>query len=831
MKKIFYILASAIVALGAVACENDGLDNIGLEVNGDTVSFIASIDNTKTALNGLETIWDEDDVIVVKCGKNEYTFSNKETGDKNKFSCTAVGVTEILTAETITATYSHEGCGTINSAEGTQGALLTYTGSFAELRDGEKGFEVKNAFLKFTAEEGVVITASEGLFDEKTRTTFEVTKENAGEIYVAVNAGVPATLSYKVGENEGKNLSTTFEKGVIYNLGSLTKAVAKDNKGKFYTSLADAFKLAEDGATISLLEELNIESVSEGAYATVSKNLTFDVNYAMTVTTPTVSKNAAVIKVAKGASLTVVGSETITITNGGGKSVGNHFISNEGGIVNLNMDGGITMKVNPTERYVDCIVDNNSTVGAATLNVTKGTYKQDRNNIFRSFVNNKTEKAIINITGGEFIGTDEVIYIWQQKMGKTTCEMTITGGTFENVELDNDNATLDLLTFDVEGYELKQQSSGYYLVVPATVYVAQVGETMYENINDAIANAGGSTVELLANIEGTVEINTEVTINAGTYTINISVTNDDYVYSEENGIHTVKLFVPEASEWGLVGSFQSPTTWDVANPVVFYTTKANDGWVVVEGVELYKSDEFKFVKGNSWTGSLGYQSADTGVLDKEHGLVDENSQNIKAAKNGKFNIYLNPTAKKFKYTCVEEYTGTVNITIDNKANWNPLQITLRNGDTTIVEKATVTGNVYPVSMDYIGESLSYTLSSGNKTSEEGNVSITKDGATINLEETIIKLKVQLNTANAKQWWGNTMKIHAWGTGTSFDTSWPGNTMTSEGNYTWSIVVPSELVGKTINFLVHNGNGWQSSDSKVTIKAEGNTVTGSSIGIN
>ena len=55
-------------------------------------------------------------------------------------------------------------------------------------------------------------------------------------------------------------------------------------------------------------------------------------------------------------------------------------------------------------------------------------------------------------------------------------------------------------------------------------------------------------------------------------------------------------------------------------------------------------------------------------------------------------------------------------------------------------------------------------------------------------------------------------------------------MTSEGNYTWSIIVPSELVGKTINFLVHNGNGWQSPDSKVTIKAEGNTVTSTSLGV-
>ena len=56
-------------------------------------------------------------------------------------------------------------------------------------------------------------------------------------------------------------------------------------------------------------------------------------------------------------------------------------------------------------------------------------------------------------------------------------------------------------------------------------------------------------------------------------------------------------------------------------------------------------------------------------------------------------------------------------------------------------------------------------------------------------------------------------------------------MTYEGNYTWSVIVPSELVGKKVNYLVHNGNGWQSKDATVIISANGNTVTGSSIGIN
>jgi len=262
--------------------------------------------------------------------------------------------------------------------------------------------------------------------------------------------------------------------------------------------------------------------------------------------------------------------------------------------------------------------------------------------------------------------------------------------------------------------------------------------------------------------------------------------------------------------------------------------EAKDGWCVARNIELYKDDEIKIVKGNSWDVSYGPSAAGVLEVGVEHDVVSENSQNIKVAKNGKFDVYFNPTTNKFKYECVDEYTDLmVNITINNKANWNPLYIILKSGDTLLTAASgnLVSGNKYAVSGDYIGSSLNYQFVSGSKKSEAANVTITRNGATVMLEETIIKLKVQLNTDNSKQWWGNTMKIHVWNTGTSFDTSWPGTVMTFEGNYTWSINVPSELVGKTINYLVHNGNGWQSKDATVTISAKGNTITGSSININ
>ncbi len=280
---------------------------------------------------------------------------------------------------------------------------------------------------------------------------------------------------------------------------------------------------------------------------------------------------------------------------------------------------------------------------------------------------------------------------------------------------------------------------------------------------------------------------------------------------------------------GIAGSFQG---WDAATAISMVVA---DGWYVASGVELYKDDEFKIVKDKAWKVSYGGNGAILAAeVGTEYTLVSNNSQNIAPTKNGKFDIYFNPSTLAFKYECVEEYADLmVNITVDNKANWSPLYIYLEKDGTALTpaEGALVSDNKYAISGDYIGSSLTCKFISGSKVSEPQNITIAKSGVTVTLEETIIKLTVTLNTDNAKQWWGTTMKIHAWNTGTSFDTSWPGNNMTYEGNYTWSIIVPSELVGKTVNYLVHNGNGWQSSDSKVTISANGNTVTGSSIGIN
>lgn len=362
-----------------------------------------------------------------------------------------------------------------------------------------------------------------------------------------------------------------------------------------------------------------------------------------------------------------------------------------------------------------------------------------------------------------------------------------------------------------------------------TNFVVQGSDSYSVAYNDSITFDGGNGENFIAFYFGTNKYSKEAKLSYSIDGVKCKETTIDLYVGKVYNLGT--LAEPVATEYGVVGSFQG---WDVAvgKPVTMY--EAKDGWCVARNIELYKDDEIKIVKGNSWDVSYGPSAAAVLEVGVEHDIVSENSQNIKVAKNGKFDVYLNPTTNKFKYECVEEYTDLmVNITIDNKANWSPLYIILKNGEALLTpeEGALVSGNTYAVSGDYIGSSLNYQFVSGSKKSDAANVTITRNGATVTLEETIIKLKVQLTTDNAKKWWGNTMKIHVWNTGTSFDTSWPGNVMTFEGDYTWSIIVPTELVGKTIKYLVHNGNGWQSSDTTVTINAEGNYVDASKIGIN
>lgn len=191
--------------------------------------------------------------------------------------------------------------------------------------------------------------------------------------------------------------------------------------------------------------------------------------------------------------------------------------------------------------------------------------------------------------------------------------------------------------------------------------------------------------------------------------------------------------IVDASAYGLVGSFQG---WDAANPVAM--EYVSDGWIVAKNVEMYKDDAFKFVQGKSWDVNYGTSGTTTLEDDKETSVV-KNGQNMAVLKNGKYNLYLNPNKMLVKAVCIAEFTDlTVAITIDNKANWSPLTITLKKEGNVIVNKESVTNGKYVISGNYIGSTLVCQFHSGNKASKEEELTITKNGAKATVESTEVE---------------------------------------------------------------------------------------------
>lgn len=773
MKKIFYFIASAIVALGAVACQNDVDETINPESKG--VSFYAEVEGLSRITigvqneNGYPVIWEVGDKLEVNTNEKIYFFEY----DGEKFTCYDEGVENIV-GKNVLILYTSSIYG-LDSTLGKSGLYLSTGHEIVFSPDMTIKLEVEGSFLRFASEHSVTLSmeseeANENPFIYDNGYHNSITLEAGDDIWVPFYINTPTpphceyTLSASIDGEVIKSTTVELEKGKIYNLGTIVKP------SKVYLApgvwASDGAKFAayffnDDAQTASLMATRAATEVwvwmtdedNDGTYeCNVPEGFAKVIFCRMNPAAETPSFDSAWNKTAD---LDIdTKAEDYTTKN-------QYYVTGYGeesqpsnGSWNVSREEEVTT---PATESTWAIAGGFSDWGDTAMTTTS------TNKVY-------VAQGIELAAGAEF----------KVKVLGDTEWKTSYGGGIKFLKANN------YMQSYFDGSNISVEAAGTYDIyfdeILCLVYLMETG-----------------TAYTTATIQGE-----DGTDPAGSGSGDVIVTNI-----------------------GLVGSFQG---WNVAAPIAM--TDNGDGWLVASNVELYKGDEFKFVVGNSWDGSYGHKDAVlVAETDTEYTLSTDNGQNIKATKNGKFNVYFNAASKAFKYTVAEEYSDLmVNITIDNKANWSPLYITLKSGDTTIVENATVTDNKYAISGNYIGESLSYVLSNGTKTSD-GNVSITKDGATINLEEVVIKLKVQLDTNNAKQWWGTTMKIHVWETGTSFDTSWPGVAMTSEGNYTWSINVPSELVGKTINYLVHNGNGWQSSDAKVTINAEGNTVTGSSIGIN
>ena len=214
-----------------------------------------------------------------------------------------------------------------------------------------------------------------------------------------------------------------------------------------YDSLEEAVAAAKSGAKLRLDGDIvlvyNATRADENFLMEIAKNLTIDLNGKnIKATVGDVTVNSGIFRVVKNGELTIEGEGNIDITTGKAINKLTTFISNEGGIVNLKGGNWTLTSLEYPDALIPCFVDNNSTPGAATLNIYDGTYTFHRN-LFRNFANNKNEVATINIFGGTFNGkSNDEGAIWNQKPSASTPDgagvINVKGGTFNNVVIDDD---------------------------------------------------------------------------------------------------------------------------------------------------------------------------------------------------------------------------------------------------------------------------------------------------------------------------------------------------------------------------------------------------------
>ncbi len=295
MKKIFYILVSAIVALGAVACNNEIDENI--EANrSEGVSFTASLDETASRIlvgdlneSGKHPITFESDDVIYATYFGEggivapFAFT---TTDGVTFTCLENNA-DGLAPQTLIGQSVEFSVNELDSSKGVDGIVLYASQSFENNSTVTLG--LRYGVFAFTSSHEVTLTASEGIFSWKIDeddywTDTEITIPAAEGIqYVPfIPQQGEMTLSYSIGGEKVKEITREFS-NKIYTLGGLNEAVASVN-GVNYTDLNKAIAAVPNGGTITLQNDLifNEENRTEnngwyeGIYYQVDKSFTLD---------------------------------------------------------------------------------------------------------------------------------------------------------------------------------------------------------------------------------------------------------------------------------------------------------------------------------------------------------------------------------------------------------------------------------------------------------------------------------------------------------------------------------------------------------------------------
>ena len=246
MKKIFYFIASAIVALGAVACQNEIDENIDNNKQTEGVSFYAEV-NDITRVNigdktdaGYPVIWEVDDALDVswydEVAEEPHFYFFVYDGEK--FTCNEDGV-ETLNGKEVTVNY-YASVNGFDSSKGKKGIMLGTNEAVTFTPGCTINMELQCAFFHFSSSENVVLTVEGGddyafyYNDELTASTPELTGEDIWVpfyVWAGTVAGTDLTLTASIDGEVVKQTTRNFANGKIYNLGTIEAPETLENWG------------------------------------------------------------------------------------------------------------------------------------------------------------------------------------------------------------------------------------------------------------------------------------------------------------------------------------------------------------------------------------------------------------------------------------------------------------------------------------------------------------------------------------------------------------------------------------------------------------------------
>lgn len=325
-----------------------------------------------------------------------------------------------------------------------------------------------------------------------------------------------------------------------------SSAVAKIGDTK-YETLKEAINAANTDDTITLLVDVDLGSSKIGFYKTGCENLTFDLNGHKI--TSAIQNNGTVVASRVGLVIkngTIVNTCTdakkatsaVYVTSGGTTTLENVTLySNYSGLYVCQLSKAVTVVVNVEKDTVinggmygvnlDAPMGTATKAPGVTLNVNGGTITGTTDGIYANSPGSGKYGTInANITAGTVGGVRVV-----SNNTKQPVKLDITGGTI-NGELYNLGSTVTISggTFEnpvdpsycAEGYTPVKNVDGTYGVVEAATAVAQVGETTYATLQEAIdAAKSGATVKLLADTRENVTISTPyLTLDLNGFTLN-----------------------------------------------------------------------------------------------------------------------------------------------------------------------------------------------------------------------------------------------------------------------------------------------------------------------